>query len=117
MIELTSARESVVWKVFRMLSTVRLQAVANRVCGELIMMTQLHHPNIVKCKGVSLLMDQLLPVLVMEWLMNSLHAYLLHHQQLESSSECLHGKLFNGLGMIRELTKSTILALGSGSSI
>ena len=77
-IELTSARETVAGKVFRMSSTVRLQAVANRVCGELIMMTQLHHPNIVQCKGVSLLMDQPLPVLLMERLMSSLHAYLLH---------------------------------------
>ena len=42
------------------------------------MMTQLHHPNIVQCKGVSLLGDQPLPVLLMERLMSSLHAYLLH---------------------------------------
>ena len=77
-IELTSAGETVAGKVFRMSSTVRLQAIANRVCGELIMMTQLHHPNIVQCKGVSLLVDQPLPVLLMERLMSSLHAYLLH---------------------------------------
>ena len=77
-IELTSAGETVAGKVFRMSSTVRLQAIANRVCGELIMMTQLHHPNIVQCKGVSLQVDQPLPVLLMEQLMSSLHAYLLH---------------------------------------
>ena len=77
-IELTSVRETVAGKVFRMSSTVRLQAVANRVCKELIMMTQLHHPNIVQCKGVSLLMDHPLPVLLMERLMSSLHAYLMH---------------------------------------
>ena len=65
-------------KVFRMSSTVRLQAIADRVCGELIMMTQLHHPNIIQCKGMSLLVDQPLPVLLMERLMSSLHAYLLH---------------------------------------
>ena len=65
-------------KVFRMSPTVRLQAIANRVCGELIMMTQLRHPNIVQCKGVSLRLDQPLPVLLMERLMSSLHAYLLH---------------------------------------
>ena len=77
-IELTSARETVAGKVFRMSSSVNLQTIANRVCGELIMMTQLHHPNIVQCKGVSLLMDQPLPVLVMEQLTSSLHDYLLH---------------------------------------
>ena len=77
-IELTSAGETVAGKVFRMASTVRLQAIANRVCGELIMMTELHHCNIVQCKGVSLLVDQPLPVLLMERLVSSLHAYLLH---------------------------------------
>ena len=77
-IELTSAGETVAGKIFKMSSTVRLQAIANRICGELIMMTQLHHSNIVQCKGVSLLVDQLLPVLLMERLMCSLHAYLLH---------------------------------------
>ena len=77
-IELISAKETVAGKVFRMSSTVRLQAIADRMCEELIMMTQLHHPNIIQCKGMSLLVDQPLPVLLMERLMSSLHAYLLH---------------------------------------
>ena len=77
-IELISARETVAGKVFRMSSSVNLQAIANRVCGELITMVRLHHPNIVQCKGVSLLTDQPLPVLLMERLMSSLHDYLLH---------------------------------------
>ena len=77
-IELISAKETVAGKVFRMSSTVQLQAIADRVCGELIMMAQLHHPNIIQCRGVSLLVDQPLPVLLMERLMSSLHAYLLH---------------------------------------
>ena len=76
-IELTSAGETVAGKVYRTSSTTRLQAVANRVCGELIIMAQLHHPNVIQCKGVSLLTDQTLPVLLMEQLMSSLHAYLL----------------------------------------
>ena len=42
-IELISAKETVAGKVFRMSSTARLQAIADKVCGELIMMTQLHH--------------------------------------------------------------------------
>ena len=65
-------------KIFRMSARKQLQEIANRVCGEVIMMLQLSHPNIVQCKGVSLLMDQPLPVLLMERLMTSLHAYLLH---------------------------------------
>ena len=86
-IELTSARETVAGKVFRMSSTVQLQAVANRVCGELIMMTQLHHPNIVQCKGVSLLTDHPLPVLLMERLTTSLHDYVLHPDNFNFSVE------------------------------
>ena len=41
-------------------------------------MLQLSHPNIVQCKGVCLLVDHPLPVLLMERLMTSLHDYLLH---------------------------------------
>ena len=77
-IELTSAGETVAGKIFRTSSTTWLQTVAYRVYGELIMMTQLHHPNVVQCKGVCLLTDQTLPVLLMERLMSSLHAYLLN---------------------------------------
>ena len=65
-IELISARETVAGKVFRMSSSVNLRTIANRVCGELITMVRLHHSNIVQCKGMSLLTDQPLPVLLME---------------------------------------------------
>ena len=63
--ELVSAKETVAGKVFRISSTERLQMLATKVCGELILMAQLHHPHIVRCKGVSLLPDQSLPVLLM----------------------------------------------------
>ena len=75
-IELISAGETVAGKIFKMSSNVKVQA--SRVCGEVIMMLQLNHPNVVKYKGVSLLADQPLPVLLMERMMISLHAYLLH---------------------------------------
>ena len=77
-IELKSAGEILAGKVYKVLSTGRMEAIANKMCGELIMLVQLHHQNIVQCKGVSLLVDQALPVLLMERLMSSLHAYLLH---------------------------------------
>ena len=86
-IELTSARETVAGKVFRMSSTAQMLPVAFRVCGELSTMMQLHHPNIVQCKGVSLLTDQPLPVLLMERLMSSLHDYLLHPDSSNLSVE------------------------------
>ena len=110
-IELTSARETVAGKVFRMSSTVRLQAIANRVCGELIMMTQLHHPNIVQCKGVSLQVDQSLPVLLMERLVSSLHAYLLHpgnsNLSVERKVSILHDTA-SGLDYLHNCTPAII---------
>ena len=78
-IELTSAGETVAGKVFNTTSAAQqLEAVAFKVCGEIITIQQLSHPNIVQCKGVSLLVNYPLPVLLMERLMTSLHAYLLH---------------------------------------
>ena len=80
-IELTSAGETVaIGRSSECCSQFNLHAIADRISTELIMMAQFHHTkfNIVQCKGVSLLVDQPLPVLLIERLMNSLHAYLLH---------------------------------------
>ena len=49
----------------------------NKMYGELTLMSQVQHPNIVQCKGVCFLANQTLPVLLMERLTISLHAYLL----------------------------------------
>ena len=75
--ELTSAGETVAGKVFRISSSYTHQKDIVRICGEVILMIQLRHPNIVQCKGVCFLVDQHLPVLLMEWLMTNLHTYLL----------------------------------------
>ena len=77
-IELKVGRKLLAGKVFRMSSTVKLQAIANKVCGEVNLMVQIHHLNIVECKGVCFLVNHPLPVLLMERLMSSLHAYLLN---------------------------------------
>ena len=74
-IELTSARETVAGKVFKTLSGAHI--VLKRLCGEMILMMQVHHPNIVQSKGLCFLVNLHLPVLLMERLMSSLHAYLL----------------------------------------
>ena len=74
-------------KVFRVPFTASMLPVALRVCGELIMMIRLHHPNVVQCKGVSFLTDQPLPVLLMERMMSSLHDYLLHPDNSKLSVE------------------------------
>ena len=86
-IELTSARETVAGKVFKMSSTAQVLPVALRVCGELSTMMRLDHPNIVQCKGVSLLVKFHLPVLLMERLMSSLHDSLLHRDNSNLSVE------------------------------
>ena len=74
-IELKLAGEIVAGKIFKISYNVTLQT--NKVCGEVITMLNLRHPNIVECKGVSLLVNEPLPVLLMERLMISVHAYIL----------------------------------------
>ena len=75
--ELQSNGEKVAGKVFNLSSTAMQLSTILKVCDELMMMMQLNHKNIVKCKGVSLLVDEPLPLLLMERMMTSLHAYLL----------------------------------------
>ena len=82
MIELVSAGEVVAGKVFKTISGARMQTVLDRLCGEMSLMMQVRHPNIVESRGVCFLVKHPLPVLLMERLMSSLHAYLLdpsHH--------------------------------------
>ena len=98
-------------KIFKTSSTSQLQALANRVCGELILMTQLHHPNMVQCKGVCLLTDQTLPVLLMERMMSSLYAYLLDPHNfnllLERKVSILRD-VASGLAYLHSLTPAII---------
>ena len=76
-VELVSAGETVAGKVFKNISHSHMRPVLDKLCGELILMTQLNHAHIVQCKGVCFLVDQPLPVLLMERLLTSLHSYLL----------------------------------------
>ena len=76
-IELLSAGEIVAGKVFKTSSNIHQQTLTNKLFGEMSLMTQVHHPNIVQCKGLCFLENKAMPVLLMERLMSSLHAYLL----------------------------------------
>ena len=76
-IELTSNGEIMAGKIFRMSASENTKEVAAKMQDEIITMLQLKHPNIVNCKGVCYLPNHPLPVLLMERLMTSLHAYLL----------------------------------------
>ena len=76
-IELLSAGEIVAGKVFKILSNNHQQTLTNKLFGELSLMTQIHHPNIVQCKGICFLENETMPVLLMERLRSSLHAYVL----------------------------------------
>ena len=76
-VELKSAGEIVAGKIFRISSAMQLQAVLKTVRAEVIMMTQLHHPNIVQYKGVTFIPQLRLPILLMERMMTSLHDYIL----------------------------------------
>ena len=83
-IELLSAGEIVAGKVFRTSLTIHDQMM-NRLYGELTLMTQVHHPNIVQYKGVCFLEDETMPVFLMERLTSSLHSYLLKPTNLKIS--------------------------------
>ena len=76
-IELTSNGETLAGKIFRMSATENSEEIAAKMQEEIITMLQLKHPNTVNCKGVCYLPNHPLPVLLMERLMTSLHAYLL----------------------------------------
>ena len=84
-IELTSAGVTVAGKVFRTSSNIQSQIMINKMCGELSLMTQVHHPNIVQCKGLCFLQNETMPVLLMERLMSSLHTYLLKPANLNTA--------------------------------
>ena len=110
-IELTSAGETVAGKVFKTSSYIHQQAMINKLCGELSLMTQVHHPNIVQCKGVCLLVNQTMPVLLMERLMSSLHAYLIDPMNSNLALErkvSILGDVAGGLAYLHSHTPAII---------
>ena len=86
-IELLSAGEIVAGKVFKTSSGIHQQTLKNKLFGELALMTQIHHPTVAQCKGVCFLENETMPVLLMERLMSSLHAYLLKPANLNTALE------------------------------
>ena len=76
-LELLSAGEIVAGKVFNTSSNIDQQTLTDKWLRELCLIAQVHHLNIVKCKGVCFLENETMPVLLMERMMSSLHAYLL----------------------------------------
>ena len=77
-IELESAQEIVAGKVFkRILDSVNRESIMKKIGGEMVLMMEINHPNIVQSKGVCMLPEHPIPVLLMELLMCSVHAYVL----------------------------------------
>ena len=87
-IEVESYGEMLAGKKFRTLSTVNMQAMMDKICGEMILMMQIRHANIVESKGVCFLVNHPLPVLLMERMMSSLHAYLLDPANIAMQLSC-----------------------------
>ena len=112
-IELKSFRpkEILAGKIFRMSSNACDLSVAIRIYRELNTMMPLDHPNIVLCKGVTLLTDQPLPVLLMERLAFSLYDYLVKHNDsylsVEKKLSFLHD-IANGLNYLHSRTPAII---------
>ena len=100
-IELISAGEIVAGKVFKISSNVHPQTLTNKMFGELSLMTQVYHPNVVQCKGVCLLESEAMPVLLMERLMSSLHAYV-----LDSTNSNI--PLVRKLSILRDVAKGLV---------
>ena len=109
-IELESAGEVVAGKVFRNISRAHMQAVLDKLYGEMILMMTIHHHNIVESRGVCFLQHPM-PVLLMERLMSSLHDYLLDpsHQvmQLTAKVSILCG-VASGLSYLHNHTPAII---------
>ena len=76
-IEVSSVGGILAAKIFNAFSDVKQLSLVDKLQTQLTMMMQLNHRNIVQCKGLSFVVDQPLPLLLMERMMTSLHAYLL----------------------------------------
>lgn len=75
-IEMKLGPEMVAGKIFKANFSAQLQVKSFKVVGELTTMMELNHPNIVKCKGISILQSEPLPVILMEKLECNLHNYI-----------------------------------------
>ena len=87
-IELIHCGKKVAGKKFKVTSAAHMQSITEKLCGEMILMMQIHHRNIVESKGVCFLAEHPLPVLLMERLMCSLHAYILDPAQVNLQLTC-----------------------------
>ena len=109
-IELESAGEVVTGKVFRNISRAHMQAVLDKLYGEIILMMTIHHHNIVASRGVCFL-EHPMPVLLMERLMSSLHAYLLdpsHHAMQFTAKVSILSDVASGLSYLHNHTPAVI---------
>ena len=87
-IEVDSRGETLAGKKFKKISPTQMQTTIDRLCGEVILLMQIHHSNIVESKGVCFLVNHPLPVLLMERMMSSLHAYLLDPANIAMQLSC-----------------------------
>ena len=87
LIEVVSQRETLAGKK-TIASPTQMQTTMDRLCGETILLMQIRHSNIVESKGVCLLMNHPLPVLLMERMMSNLHAYLLDPANIAMQLSC-----------------------------
>ena len=94
-IELVHCGEKVAGKLFKISSPDRIQSLSEKLCGEMILMMQMHHPNIVESKGVCFISKHPLPVLLMERMMTSLHAFLLDPIHCSLKITCKLSFLYN----------------------
>ena len=122
--EMRMGQKIVAGKKFRLM--VNDDVSRKKFTTELNMLSQLHHPNIVKFEGVCNLPNEELPVLLMERLVTNLHSYLLDpsHANLTTSRKAhLLCDIANGLVYLhsqspllvhRDLTARNVLLTSEG---
>ena len=122
--EMRMGQKIVAGKKFRLM--VNDDVSRKKFTTELNMLSQLHHPNIVKFEGICNLPNEELPVLLMECLVTNLHSYLLDpsHANLTTSRKAhLLCDIANGLVYLhsqspplvhRDLTARNVLLTSEG---
>ena len=110
-VEMMLDGERVAGKVFESSTSVMTKSQRKKLRNEIRMVLDLDHPNIVSSKGVCFLPDIMLPVLLMERLMSTLHDYLVKKENskllMEIKVSILHD-VANGLHYLHNRTPAII---------
>ena len=105
-LKVVATEEKVAGKVFRVEAseTERLMPKVDEIKDTVEVITKFDHVNIVQCKGIAFLPDRIIPVVLMETIMESIQSYIKghYHLSLEQKFIVLHGTA-SGLNYLHTL--------------